>query len=315
MTLSIITSLYRSENHLPQYIEHVQRVFRQITYEVELIIIANEATSTEQDLLQQLSQAAGLNVQIIYTPRETLYHSWNRGIAASSGSVIGFWNVDDTRTAEGLTAAHEVISAGVDLVDMAYERVEGNQRKLIPAPYQRESVSPKTGVSPFFMFHRKLVDQAGAFNPHFQIAGDYEWSKREAVRKARYRALDVLSGQFVLHTHNLSGGRNRLEWVEFNTVLLWLGDCEHLRPVDPVLMRENWETWGQQGHVRIPDEIEEWLWGAGSRERFQRYTRERNAHPFLRRLRLSLARRGIIKSAEFDAHQRWKGNSHEAHNS
>lgn len=316
MDLSIITSLYRSENHLPTYCERLRQVITQMNLAIEVVIVANDATQAERDLLQPLAQSADLNIQILSTPRETLYASWNRGIEASSGRVIGFWNVDDSRSVEGLNAAVSVLSTGVDFVDMAYEIVERQRRKRISAPYQAQSASPKTGVSPFFMFRRELYDAGGAFNPHFWIAGDYEWSKRELIQNARYRALDVLGGQFFLHAQNLSGGRNRLEWVEFNIVLLWMRAYEHLRPVDPVLMRDSWYAWGKNNlQGELPDKVAAWLWGEGAAERYLQYTRERNAHPFLRRIRLGLARRGLIKSTEFDAHQVWKGQSLEARNS
>ncbi|PJF38200.1 MAG: hypothetical protein CUN55_18220, partial [Phototrophicales bacterium] len=137
----------------------------------------------------------------------------------------------------------------------------------------------------------------------------YEWSKRPAVRESVYQLIKTEGGLFRLHGNNLSNNTSPLEWVEWNIILIWHGGFEHLRPVDPVLMRETWESWGHQGGY-IPDDVAQWLWGDGAQERYEAYRRERNSRPFLRRLRLALARRGLWHSVEWDVIQwqmSWKG--------
>jgi hypothetical protein len=303
MAISLITSLYRSEKHLPHYIKRVQQVAAQLEVPLEIVIVANDATHTERQLLDSVQQSETLTLNIIQTERETLYASWNRGFETAQYDNLGSWNVDDIRTVEGIIAGYEALGAGFQLVDLDFDLVQGHEVARFSAPYRPDSLAPKTGVSPFFMFRRELYLKAGAFSPFFTITGDFEWSKRPVVREAIYQALPILGGQFVLHDGNLSGGRNPLEWVEFNTALIWHGGYEHLRPVDPDTMRQSWETWGYTGGT-IPDDIAAWLWGAGAHERYEAYLRERNAHPLLRRIRLALARRGLVKSVEWDAHQK-----------
>ena len=301
MAISLITSLYRSEKHLPDYIKRVQSVAAQVDVPLEIVLVANDATATERQLLDSLQQNATFLVNLIHTERESLYASWNRGFEAAQFDRLGSWNVDDVRTVEGLLAGYEALEAGFQLVDMGCDLVEGNSIARYKAPYRPDSLSPKTGLSPFFMMRRELYNEAGNFNESFTITGDYEWSKRPAVRAAEYQPLSVVGGQFVLHDSNLSGGHHPLEWVEFNIALIWYGGYEHLRPVDPDLMREAWETWGHTGGA-MPDDIADWLWGEGAHERYAAYTSERNAHPLMRRIRLALARRGLVNSVEWDVH-------------
>jgi hypothetical protein len=248
-----------------------------------------------------LQHSNNLAVNVIHTERESLYASWNRGFEAAQFAVLGSWNVDDVRTAESLMAGYEALEAGFQLVDMGYDLVQGNQVARYKTPYRSDSQSPKTGLSPFFMMQRELYQEAGAFNPHFTITGDYEWSKRPVVRAAEYQPLSVVGGQFVLHNSNLSGGQNPMEWIEFNIALIWHGGYEHLRPVDPDRMHETWAAWGHTGGT-IPDDIADWLWGDGAYERYAAYISERNAHPLMRRIRLALARRGFVNSVEWDVH-------------
>jgi glycosyltransferase involved in cell wall biosynthesis len=303
MAISLITSLYRSEKHLPNYIRRVQSVAAQLDFPLEIVIVANEATDNERTLLETLQPNDMLSVNIIHTERETLYTSWNRGFEAAQYEMLGAWNVDDIRTVEGLTAAYKALDAGYQVVDFAYDLVQGREIARFPAHYRPDSLAPKAGLGAFFVIHRELYSAAGGFNPNFKITGDYEWSKRPVVRAADYQSSHVVGGQFVQHGGNLSGNNNPLQWVEFNIALIWYDAFEHLRPVEPELMRQTWEAWGHTGGS-IPDAIADWLWGAGAEERYAAYSRERNAHPLLRRMRLALARRGLMHSAEWNAQQK-----------
>ena len=285
---------------MPHYIKRVQDVAARLDFSLEVVIVANDATEAEQNLLDTFQSADNLSVNIIHTERETLYASWNRGIAAAQHDLIGFWNVDDIRSVEGLIAGYNALASGeFQLVDSGYDVVEGHEVARYDVPYRQDLLAPKAGVSPFFMLHRTLYETAGAFNEHFKITGDYEWSKRPAVREASYKPLPITGGQFILHDNNLSGGRNPLEWIEFNIALIWHGGFQHLRPVDPDIMRDTWDAWGHTGG-EIPDNVAEWLWGSDARQRYEAFTSERKAHPLLRRVRLALARRGWVRSVEWE---------------
>lgn len=290
--ISLITSLYRSEKHLPLYIQRVNAVLAEATIPLEIVIVANDATNEEKRLLAAFADER--RVQIIHCERETLYASWNRGIASATGDFFGAWNVDDNRTLAGLVEGQRLL-AEAEIVDFAYLIIKGKQEQLIPAPYQAESNSPKAGLSPFFLARRSLYERAGVFSPQFRITGDFEWSKRPIVRQAKYSPSTVIAGHFYLHGDNLSGGANPLETVEFNIALLWHGGGDLLRPVEPSLMRQNWEAWGHQAGT-IPDELAQWLWGAGAEDRYKAYQQERSRHPFIRRLRQALIRRGLLRS-------------------
>ncbi|MEL6526543.1 MAG: hypothetical protein AAFQ07_12630, partial [Chloroflexota bacterium] len=49
--ISLITSLYRSDEHLPTYIEAVEAVARDLALSLEVVIVANDATEAERHLL------------------------------------------------------------------------------------------------------------------------------------------------------------------------------------------------------------------------------------------------------------------------
>lgn len=288
--ISLITSLYRSDAHLPTYINTVQNVIAQSDLTVEIIVVANDATPTEQRLLTTFAQQTP-HVQVLHCPRETLYASWNRGIAAASSNIIGFWNVDDTRTIEGLQTAYDALTGAYSLVDFAFQVLvqETNTQTTHPPQYRQHNLSPKAGVGPFFMFTRTLYEQAGPFNPLFRITGDFEWSKRDPVRSTGVKRSEVVAGTFTLHGDNLSGGTHPREWVEFNIVLLEHAAYGLLRPADPVLFAEVWQEWGAAAPPS-PSPALTWLMGEGAAERFQAYQRYQHAPKWKQRLQTWFAR-------------------------
>lgn len=303
---SLITSLYRPLVHLSAYTQSVVQAADALSAHpditLEMVLVHNDPTPPERaaltDTITTLS-AAGVRVQRLETPRETLYASWNRGFAAASGTYLGSWNVDDRRTADGLRAANEKFAAGAALVDMACDIIAPRQQTRQPAPYDPQRSTPKTALGPFFLMHRDLFTRAGEFNPNFRIAGDFEWATRAVVRASKYQAVAVSGGAFYRHADTLSGSHNPREWIEFNTALIWRGQYSQLRPADPTAMRAVWHEWGYSG-TDLPDEAAAWLWGKTAPARYQRYQQEQSHTAWQQRLQQAGARRGWWSSLQYE---------------
>ncbi|MBC8100014.1 MAG: glycosyltransferase [Armatimonadetes bacterium] len=313
--ISLITSLYRTEAHLPTYIDHAAQVAQQVRatgVEVEFILVANDATEREHALLAAFA-TSDETVRVLHVPRESVYASWNRGVEAAHGQALGFWNVDDIRTADALIAGYRRIIAGCALVYFAHTvvRTTGTKqtRKVYPAvPYDAEVHRAKMKCGPFFMFTPSLYAQIGAFDARFRIAGDWEWCVR-ATYQVDFCALNQQAGTFLLHGGNLSDTGNPLQLVEENVVHLLNGGYQRLVPADPVLMRDVWGKWG----LPLDAEIASLLWGADAAQhalawqqtqrRARRQSQLERAIRFVPRLvikhlrlRPLLARLGIVQS-------------------
>ncbi|MEO1286384.1 MAG: hypothetical protein AAFV93_01345 [Chloroflexota bacterium] len=305
MGLSIITSLYRSDEHLPTYAKHIITFAKALEDEhipLQLVMVVNDATALEKETIAHLQTQ--LEVDALFVARESLYASWNRGLQVAKYDAIGFWNVDDMRLGESAIAGVRAIENGAELVDMPYIAVDAQtQQKTQQTPYNPKVISPKTIMTMFALFHRGLFEKAGTFNPNFKVVGDFEWCSRSVVRQANYHQLDLMGGYFYIHGDNLSNGTNPLEWVEINTVFLWHGGDNFIRPVEPQLMKHIWEQWGHTGRENLPENIQEWLWGDGAEKRYLAYTKEREQPQWLRRIRMTLARRGFVSSIEWDVHR------------
>lgn len=321
--ISIITSLFRAESHLPAYCRRVLDVAAQVKaagLTVEMVLVANDPSEYERQRLAHLAEdldAAVTGTAIrLEVPRENLYASWNRGIAASSGGCLAIWNADDSRTAGALIEGHRLIAGGCDIVDFPFvlawtTRFRTQRQRSRPPQYDPAHFRRKARTSPFFMFSRAIYERVGPFDEHFRIAGDFDWCARPAARAAAYCRGETLSGTFFLHETNLSGSRNPLESVEDNIVMLRQGLWGELVPAAPDLMRSCWTGWGDLGAPTIPPEIQEQLWGVGASERLQAWKRQRRRWELERMvryvprqiinrtgLRPILARLGLVSSHE-----------------
>jgi hypothetical protein len=295
--ISIITSLYRAEAHLAAYSARVIDVAAQVQaagLALDVVLVANDPTPAEQDHLRQLVDALGGSAIRLDVPRESLYASWNRGIAASSGLCVAIWNVDDTRYADALIEGYRLIADGCEIVDFPFATVREirwwgplttRRQRRLPPQYNPVNFRRKTRTSPFFMFSRAVYDRVGLFDEHFRIAGDFDWCARLAARTAKFCTGTALSGTFFLRGTNLSGSGNPLEDVEDDIVLLRQGLWDELVPADPDLLAACWSEWGDPGTRDLPPDLEDRLWGAGACERWQASLRARRRKEIMRRVR------------------------------
>lgn len=319
MSLALISSLYRSENHLPVFAAAVFGFAKHVSQqgiEVHYLPIVNDGSALERETIDRLAREINANyygqMTPVYVERETLYASWNRGINLSGAAYFGAWNADDIRSADAFIEGYRALQDGATLVDFAFTRVSVSRRYGIVARQRREHApalfhpaqfARGNGLGPFFLASRGLYQRVGAFDENFQVAGDMEWASR-AQAQARFTGGRQIGGEFLMHGDNLSNSGADREDLEVNIIFMRRRAWDHLRPAHPGALREAWFSWGAQGGIELPPEIEDYLWGPESLERWKRYRREKSQRGWRRRIRLALAARGLIHSAEWSEFQR-----------
>ena len=314
MPIAVISSLYRCERHLPAFTAAVFGVARRVSesgIQAHFLPVVNDATRLEREQIDQLASQINSHyygrMTPLYVARETLYASWNRGLAATEAPYFTFWNADDIRRSEALREGYDALRRGATLVDFDYTRVTmvkrfglfARERRIhVPCMFTGDAVTRRGGIGPFFLASRSLVAHVGLFDSNFQVAGDTEWASR-AAPFARFHRGKASGGDFIVHGENLSNSGGDREDIEVNIIFMRLGAWEQLRPANPRAMREAWETWGNPQSVAIPPAEADFLWGAAAEARWRLYQRERRQAPALRRLRLALAARGLLHSVEW----------------
>lgn len=319
MKIALISSLYRCERHLPTYSAALFGFAKRVSQaglSVHYLPIVNDASQREREQIDKLARAINAayhgRMTPNYVPRESLYASWNRGLASSDAAGFGFWNADDIRAFDAFLAGCRALEAGADLVDFDFTRVATVrrmglfprvERMLVPCLYDPARFNRRNGLGPFFMARRSLYEAVGPFDANFQIAGDTEWASR-AFHISRFQRIPHSGGDFVVHGDNLSNTGSGREDIEVNIIHMRRGNWGELRPADPDAMRAAWKMWGRAGQRELPAEHAEYLWGAGAKNRWRTYLRERRQPAGLRRLRLALAARGWLHSEEWAAARR-----------
>jgi hypothetical protein len=284
--VSLITSTYRAEAYLHAYRNNVRQLaheFAQAGKTLELVIVANDPTPNEDTYLTELESERwdGLTVQVQRVPRESVYASWNRGVEVATSELISFWGVDDTRDAAAILEGIRVLATGADVVHFPYKVITtvkwgiftGKNHVVVAAQETDiDRFSRKMLLGPFFMTTRTFYQRIGAIDPHFKVSGDFEWAQR-AIRGGVVIPNQTLGGSFHVHGGNLSATTNPLKTVEENIIYLRFGYPQYLKPSDPALMKQAWETWGSQGR-ELPSETAAWLWGEGAKERQVEWMKE-----------------------------------------
>jgi len=278
MNISLIASFYRVQTHLPSWIARAEALADAVAragVTLEIVIVANDAQDDERTLIDAFAAYVS-NINVLYVPRESLYASWNRGVKAAQGALIGFWNADDSRSVEAVLDAWRLCQAGAKLVYFPWTVVrlhangQGKHETQVYSqiPFDAAYHKRKFRAGPFFMFTPGLFQQVGDFDARFRIIGDWEWCNR-AMSHTNFTPSLVNGGDFFIHGGNLSNTGSTRQVCEENVMRILGGMADEVIPAPPEEMRAVWKLW--EADVQIPFEAAGKLWGAGAAEVWARW--------------------------------------------
>lgn len=223
--ISIITSLYKSEQHLPFFLKSVRNVHKNLKKEnisFEHIIIANDISDIEKKLLREST----LMFTIITVKRESLYASWNRGVNESLFPNATFWAVDDTRFARAIINGLKTLEKGYDATYFPYIykryiyifgiKILALLKIVNQIDYNKELFMKGMYAGPHFMFTKESFLKNGPFDDTYKIAGDFDWWARASKNDLKIKKTTTLSGVFTNNGKTLSGSKSGLQ-IEENT--------------------------------------------------------------------------------------------------
>lgn len=228
-SITIITSLYKSEKHLKEYLRRIKKIadfLSKDNIDFEIVIISNDSTVGEK---QELEKFKNLNkwIKVFYVSREPLYASWNRGAEIAKNEILGFWNVDDVRYPKAIIDGIRLIKEGVELVYFPfiikwYINFLGfsfvvRRRIIYPPKFNREEFTRSMHCGPFFIFTKSFYRKVCPFDEQFKIAGDFDWCIR-AAKISKFKLSREIAGEFSVYRSALSSGRNPLREAENNVI-------------------------------------------------------------------------------------------------
>ena len=255
--ISILTSLYKSENYLAQYLAHIleQTIFA----DCEFILVFNDASEEEKRLGLAAREEHPERFRLIFVhPVENLGASWNRAWKEAKAPLIAVWNVDDRRTRDSLQRQWQAMQAHPDwqlcygdyLRVEAYGEEQGERRKTPTYSRNRFRRSfPQGGA--FWLMRRAIHKEIRFFDEQFRVGPDLDYSIRLAEAGYSMGRTDGLLGYFTDAEQGLSTrDAGRPSDIERTAIQLRYGIFDKVRTeymdearrfrLDEVLALEDW---------------------------------------------------------------------------
>ena len=146
-------------------------------HHIELVVVDAGSTDGTLDAIKEYGSRISV---LISEPDEGIYDGMNKGIAASTGDVVGILNADDrysdSSVIEDVAAAFEDPGVEACFGNLAYVTDSGRHvRYWKSGPHRRwKWYLGWMPPHPTFFVRRRVYDRFGRFDLRFRIAADYE---------------------------------------------------------------------------------------------------------------------------------------------
>ena len=219
--ISLITSVYKAEEHIEQLMEDTTRqtIFKDKCQWI--ILNANEPGDKEEEVILKYVEKYPDN--IVYKRLDNdggVYDTWNQAIAMSDGEYITNINCDDRRAPHALEtqAKHLLTKQDVDLVyNDSYMVTEPNllweDMSDITQRYNFDEFSKEAmlrGNLPHNnpMWRRSLHDSHGTFDTKYRSASDWEFWLRCSFGGAKFKKINQILGVYYFNPQGVSTNKD-----------------------------------------------------------------------------------------------------------
>lgn len=180
MKISIITTSYNSVHTLR---DTMDSVLRQSYADYEYIVVDGASKDGTVDLIREYEPLFGDRLRWVSEPDRGIYDAMNKGIAMSTGDVVGLLNSDDFYTSDDIlaTVAHSFSSS--DAPDAIYGDVHYVDENDITRPVRYYSSRKFTRkrmlmgympAHPSFYVRKECYEKYGAFDTSYRVAADFD---------------------------------------------------------------------------------------------------------------------------------------------
>lgn len=235
-TLSVLTSVYRGEDYLRSFFEELST--QTIFPELELLLVLNDPSSKEAQLVKDFASHNPEHVQVLIVPTpETLGASWNRAWRAARAPYLALWNVDDRRMVDSLQRQLDTLEQNPeavlcygDYVNVTQYGQEDGLRRHTPPYHVGHFRRAFAQGGAFWLFRREVAAQTGYFDEQFRVGADMEYSFRLAARGLGMVRSEGLLGFFTNAAQGLSTRQGAKESaVEATAIQLRYGVFDKIR--------------------------------------------------------------------------------------
>ena len=207
--ISILTSLYKSENFLSSYFEALSQLRGKDV--IEVLLLHNEPNAKELEIIAANLQAFDFVRHIIIEERESLYKTWNRGICLSKGEYITVWNVDDVRFPGSVLQQAKTLDqnpeAAISYGDIYLSKeygVHGNKRTNSPDNNEKKDFFHAYHITCFQMWRKIIHKEIGYYDEQFYCSADLDFQIRAAIHYPFVKTKDILGIYLEAQPHKIS---------------------------------------------------------------------------------------------------------------
>tara|TARA_B100000287_G_scaffold86833_1_gene79457 strand:- start:64615 stop:66243 length:1629 start_codon:yes stop_codon:yes gene_type:complete len=209
--VSIITSLYKGDDHIEEFLKNItsQTIFS----DCELIIINANSPGNECSVVKKYMESFSniIYQKLDYDPG--IYGCWNIAIEKSSGEFLTNANLDDCRSKQQIEILLHHLSNNPD-VDLVYsecyvthkpnEKFSENSSQYNVYPVANFSKQAMIKCLPGCMplWRRSMHKNIGLFNEKLKSAGDWDMWLRSVQNGSKFLKVDGIYG---LYYHNPKG--------------------------------------------------------------------------------------------------------------
>jgi glycosyltransferase involved in cell wall biosynthesis len=180
MKVSVITACYNSARTIA---DTIRSVSSQSYRAIEHIVV--DGGSTDGTLEIVASRRASI-ARLIAGPDDGIYDALNKGLAASSGNIIGFLHADDVYAGEDVIecVVREMAAHSLDAVYGNVAFVRGDDLDRVVRVYRSGRFRPSRigwgwmPAHPALFLARRVFERFGGFKTDYTIAADFEFVAR-----------------------------------------------------------------------------------------------------------------------------------------
>jgi glycosyltransferase involved in cell wall biosynthesis len=176
--VSIITIVYNGEKYIEQTIKSV---INQSYNPIEYLIIDGGSTDSTLNIIRKFEARIDYWIS---EPDEGISDALNKGIALSSGEIIGLLHAGDWYSVDQIErGVNALIRSSADFVfgDLQFHNPDGTFKYRINgnADYAKViyKIMPELN-HPTVLVRRRVYEKIGLFDKNYHIAMDYEWFLR-----------------------------------------------------------------------------------------------------------------------------------------
>ncbi|MEW6378190.1 MAG: glycosyltransferase [bacterium] len=218
--VSIVLPTHNGRRYLRQAI---QSCLDQTYAHLELIIVNDGSTDSTEAIIREYRDERLTRISL--PANQGLARALNAGFAQAAGGLLTWTSDDNFYAPEALECMVRFLEAhpAVDFVYADYSLVDeyGHVLQSVPVP-PPERMLVGNGVGACFLYHRRVYEVLGCYNPECALAEDYEYWLR-VLGRFTMKPLNLPLYFYRRHSRSLTGRHLHQVWrAKWRVQRIWL---------------------------------------------------------------------------------------------